>query len=171
MLTPDQFAEAYERCYSRTVRFLQSRGVGPDVAEEVAQSAWARGWERQSQLESDSAFLPWVNSIALNALRVYLRKQTRTPQCPEDFQEKIPAKQSISLNDRHDLRNLLARCTPQDQQLLWAYWGEGFTSNEIAAKLKIKAVSVRVRITRIAHSLNAKLQTGTVHGLVTAGKS
>ncbi len=58
MLTPQQFSDLYESCYARTVRFLQSRGVGPEVAEEVAQSAWVRGWERQSQLQSDSAFLP-----------------------------------------------------------------------------------------------------------------
>lgn len=154
MLTPDEFSKAYEQSYSRTVRFLQSRGIDSDVAEEVAQSAWTRGWERQSQLQSNAALVPWINSIALNALRGFLRKQTRTPQLSEEGQETIAAEERMSLSDRFDLSRVLACCTPMEQKLLWAYWGEGFTSKEIAAQLGIKPVSVRVRLGRLARTLD-----------------
>ena len=130
-------------------------GIRADrVAEEVAQGAWTRGWERQSQLQSDAALVPWINSIALNALRGFLRRQTRAPQFPEEGQESIVADERISLSDRCDLKRILDRCTRMEQELLWAYWGEGFTSKEIAAQLGIKPVSVRVRIGRLARSLD-----------------
>src|SRR5690606_1486872 len=109
MLTPTEFSQAYERFYSRTVRFLQSRGVGPDVAEEVAQVAWVRGWERQSQLQSDSALLPWVNSIALNSLRAYFRRQSRSPQLSDGAKAELLADEPVSPEDRHDLRKALKR--------------------------------------------------------------
>lgn len=168
MLTPQEFSEAYERSYSRTVRFLQSRGVTPDVAEEVAQSAWARGWERLAQLQSKTALLPWVNSIALNALRGYFRQQSRAPQLSEGVEGELPARQPMSLDARHDLQTVLAKCTPEEQQLLWAYWGEGFTSNEIASQMDIKPVSVRVRIGRIAKAIDKVLHVENVRAIVTA---
>ena len=171
MLTPQEFTEAYERSYSRTVRFIQSRGVTPDVAEEVAQSAWVRGWERQEQLQSASAILPWINSIALNALRGYFRKQGRAPQLSEKVQSEIPANESISLDERHDLQQLLVRCKPEEQQLLWAYWGEGFTSKEIASQLSIKPVSVRVRIGRISQALTRMVAADTVNKFTTVEQS
>lgn len=171
MLTPQEFSEAYERFYIRTVIFIQSRGVGHDVAEEVAQSAWVRGWERQSQLRSASAVLPWVNSIALNALRSYFRKQARAPQLSEGAESELPASEKVSLNDRHDLRKILARCTPEERQLLWAYWGEGFTSKEIASQLAIKPVSVRVRIGRISRALEKMLHTDNIYALTAMEQS
>ena len=166
MLTPQEFSEAYERSYSRTVRFLQSRGVAPDVAEEVAQSAWARGWERLSQLQAKSALLPWVNSIALNALRGYIRQQSRAPQLSEGVEGELPARQPMSLEARHDLQKVLEKCTPEEQELLWAYWGEGFTSKEIASQLEIRPVSVRVRIGRIAQAIDKVLHVETVGATV-----
>lgn len=163
MLSPQEFSDAYEACYSRTIMFLRSRGVFPDVAEEVAQAAWARGWERRSQLKSECALLPWVNSIALNVLRGCLRQQSKSLQFPEGGGETIPANQHMSLDDHCDLKRLLGRCRPEDRQLLWAYWAEGFTSKEIASKLVIKPVSVRVKIGRIARVFE-RLQHGSTRG-------
>ena len=168
MLTPQEFSEAYERSYLRTVRFLQSRGVAPDVAEEVAQSAWARGWERLSQLQAKTALLPWVNSIALNALRGYFRQQSRSPQLSEGAESELPSRQPAGFDAHYDLQKVLAKCTLEEQQLLWAYWVEGFTSNEIASRMEIKPVSVRVRIGRIAKAIDKVLQVETGRATVRA---
>lgn len=163
MLSPQEFSDAYEASYSRTVRFLQSQGVLPDVAEEVAQDAWARGWERQYQLKSDSALVPWVNSIAMNVLRGYFKRQSKSPRLPEGGAELVPAKQHISLEEHCDLQRMLGRCEPEARQLLWAYWAEGFTSKEIASKLAIKPVSVRVKVGRIAQTFERLLRrTGRI---------
>ena len=45
VLTEKQYEAAYSKGYPRTIRFLLSTGVRSDLAEEIAQAAWARGWE------------------------------------------------------------------------------------------------------------------------------
>ena len=56
-LTREDYALAYKDGYSKTVRFLASTGAPMELAEEVAQAAWARGWERLSQLRHAKALL------------------------------------------------------------------------------------------------------------------
>ena len=38
MLTPDEFAKAYEQSYSRTVGFLESPGLDPNLAGKIAET-------------------------------------------------------------------------------------------------------------------------------------
>jgi DNA-directed RNA polymerase specialized sigma24 family protein len=64
-------------------RFLISRGAQTDVAQEAAQAAWARGWERLEQLQNEQLVIMWVNTIALNAYRWILRSDSRHHPLPE----------------------------------------------------------------------------------------
>ena len=66
MIDRDSFAVAYPQHFSRTWRFLQAYGVPADLAEDVAQDAWAKGWERRHQLHRDEKIASWINTIALN---------------------------------------------------------------------------------------------------------
>ena len=65
MMTREEYGQAYQRGFDLTVRLLLSRGAPRDRAREVAQAAWARGWERLSQLRNESLVVTWVNTIAL----------------------------------------------------------------------------------------------------------
>jgi DNA-directed RNA polymerase specialized sigma24 family protein len=73
-LTRERYGEAYQKGFDLTVRFLLSRGAWRDNASEVAQAAWARGWEHLIQLRNERLVLTWVNTIALNLYRSVLRK-------------------------------------------------------------------------------------------------
>jgi RNA polymerase sigma factor (sigma-70 family) len=67
------FGDAYEKGFRRTVAFLRRRGANLDLAEDLAQTAWVRGWEHLSTLRVDQHIQAWVNSIAYNLLRDHLR--------------------------------------------------------------------------------------------------
>src|SRR6202158_5719138 len=69
----DDYAEAFESGYGATRRFLLSRGAPLDEAEEIAQAAWARGWEYRDQLRDPGLVGYWVNSIARNLFRARFR--------------------------------------------------------------------------------------------------
>jgi hypothetical protein len=45
-MTREEYGTAYQKGYNLTVRFLVSRGLSYDSAQETAQAAWAKGWER-----------------------------------------------------------------------------------------------------------------------------
>src|SRR5271170_2056642 len=77
-MTRENYGDAYQRGFKCTVRFLVSRGVLRDNANELAQAAWARGWEQLSQLRDETTVTAWINTIALNSYRRLIERQNRT---------------------------------------------------------------------------------------------
>lgn len=158
-LTELQFAAAYTKGFSRTVRFLQSSGVQQELAEEIAQAAWTRGWECRSQLKNPAALGVWVNSIAKNLLRVDYRRRKIVEELQEDS-AVIGA-----TTDSTALAELLSHCNNDDRELLVKHYMEGWSSNELAPALGISPVSVRVRLLRIKQTLRDTLH---LNGYATA---
>src|SRR5262249_60184024 len=78
-----EYGEAYEAGFDRTVRFLISKGARGDGAQEAAQAAWVRGWERLEQLRNHSRLSTWINSIAPNFYRSFLSRETMTQILPQ----------------------------------------------------------------------------------------
>src|SRR6202051_5291969 len=82
-MTCEEYGSAYKRGYNLTVRFLVSRGLTYDAAQETAQAAWVKGWERLSQLRDSNMVLTWMNSIALNIHRSCMRRERFLQTLPE----------------------------------------------------------------------------------------
>lgn len=158
-LTELQFAAAYSKGFSRTVRFLQSSGVQQELAEEIAQAAWTRGWECRSQLKNPAALGVWVNSIAKNLLRVDYRRRKIVEELQEDSAVIGASTDSTALAE------LLSHCNHEDRELLVKHYMEGWSSNELAPALGISPVSVRVRLLRIKQTLRDTLH---LNGYATA---
>jgi RNA polymerase sigma-70 factor (ECF subfamily) len=150
-LTELQFAAAYSKGFSRTVRFLQSSGVQQELAEEIAQAAWTRGWECRAQLKNPAALGVWVNSIAKNLLRVDYRRRKIVEELQEDSAVIGATTDSTALSE------LLSHCNNEDRELLVKHYMEGWSSNELAPALGISPVSVRVRLLRIKQTLRDTL--------------
>ena len=70
--TSEQYGSAYRK---RLCALLVMRGLSCDSAQETAQAAWARGWERRGQLRNSGTVVTWINSIALNMHRTSLRHE------------------------------------------------------------------------------------------------
>ncbi|MBM3784347.1 MAG: sigma-70 family RNA polymerase sigma factor [Acidobacteria bacterium] len=151
-LTESAFAAAYTKGFSRTVRFLQSNGVQQELAEEISQAAWTRGWECRAQLKNPAALGVWVNSIAKNLLRVDYRRRKAVEELSEDSAIIGASTDSTALAE------LLSHCNQDDRELLVKHYMEGWSSNELAPALGISPVSVRVRLLRIKQSLREALQ-------------
>ncbi len=145
------FAAAYEHGYRMTQRFLISRGAPPDAAEEVAQAAWAKGWECRSQLHNPTLLGAWVNSIAKNLLRNRARADRRL--------ERLAVATGVGRPSADDLfvNQLLDRCKPAESTLLNDYYVEGYTTEEIAKRAGMTPVTVRVRLLRIRRSLRSRI--------------
>jgi DNA-directed RNA polymerase specialized sigma24 family protein len=94
-MTRDEFGSAYEKGYNLTVRFLVSRGLSYDSAQETAQAAWVRGWEKLGQLRDSRLVLTWMNTIALNIHRSCLRREPFLQALPELPEFPTPFGQNI----------------------------------------------------------------------------
>jgi RNA polymerase sigma factor (sigma-70 family) len=142
-LTVERFAEAYGRGFPRTIRFLSRRcGLQHQEAEELAQAAWAQGWESRGGLR-DAASLPtWVNSIALNLFRTGLRKAWRREELVRDPAVAPNSHAGIEVTEA------LRACSPRDSRLLLNRYLFGYSTTELASQEKIGNIGIRVRLSR-----------------------
>ncbi|MEZ5365624.1 MAG: sigma-70 family RNA polymerase sigma factor [Bryobacterales bacterium] len=112
-------------------------------ADDLAQAAWSKAWERRSQLRELSSVSAWVNTIALNLLRGEIRKAA--PQVElSDRDEPI----ATSVDEHIDAETVLGALSEQDRRLMLLHVVAGMTSTEIAKDAKLSPVAVRVRLHR-----------------------
>ncbi|HSP66696.1 MAG TPA: RNA polymerase sigma factor [Bryobacteraceae bacterium] len=146
----NEYADAFQKGYSATRRFLLSRGAALDEAEEIAQAAWVRGWEYRAQLRDPSMVNFWVNSIARNLFRARFRTPPVIPL------EGIDPSYSMSLEEQIEVRRMLERCPPRDRALLEKSL-EGYSAEEIAKDEGISSTGIRVRMLRIRQGIRAQI--------------
>lgn len=158
-ISSSEFAGAYEHGYPKTVRFLLSRGLSPDLAEEIAQSGWARGWEKREQLQGVEKITAWVNQISLNMFRKQIARsahQTTTiPPCRPEINSTVI-----------DVRTALDRSSSRERELLRSYYLEGYSSDELGAREQCSPGAIRVRIMRAKHRVIENLSSGYHPGRV-----
>ena len=145
----NEYAQAFETGYSATRRFLLSRGAPLEDAEEIAQAAWARGWEYRDQLRDPGLVSYWVNSIARNLFRARFRAPIQTEI------DDANAVYTLDL-DVIEVGRLLDRCPKNDRQLLQQSL-EGYSAEEIAKTEGITPTGIRVRLLRIRQALRGQL--------------
>ena len=136
-MTREEYGAAYNKGFNLTVRFLVSRGLAYDAAQETAQAAWAKGWERLAQLRDPSMVLTWMNSIALNIHRSYIRREPLLQALPE---LSTPPKINLAAID---VRRILKTCKHNDRMVLQRHYLEGFKVQEIAQQLFLTPGTVR----------------------------
>jgi len=145
----DSYGKAFESGYSATRRFLLAHGAAIEDAEEIAQAAWARGWEYREQLRDPGMVGFWVNSIARNLFRARFRGPMPAPLDAFNPSYTMDT-QAIELS------RMLERCPQRDRSLLERSL-EGFSAEEIAREAGITSTGIRVRLLRIRNSLRNQL--------------
>lgn len=152
IMTQTQYADAYIRGFELTQRFLVSRGISYDTAEESAQAAWARGWEYRHQLRDPTRLLTWVNRIALNLFRNSLRRREVGETAVET--PVLPQASPLTI----DVRRALAKCVPADRDMIEKTYLAGYTSVELGQQNGCTAGAVRIRILRARRRILATLE-------------
>jgi|SRR5579871_6434047 len=145
----ESYAEAFESGYRATRRFLLSRGAPIEDAEEIAQAAWARGWEYRDQLRDPNLVGYWVNSIARNLFRARFRSPATLPI------DNVNPSYTMDL-DLLEVQRLLDRCPARDRALLEKSL-EGYSAEEIAQTAGITPTGIRVRLLRLRNNLRNRI--------------
>ena len=142
-LSRSAFAQAYRDGFKSTWRFLLSRGINPAKAEEFAQAAWSRGWERRDSLRDSSRIVEWVNTIALNVFRNKLRRRRETAELPLHMEGGSGVSTA-----RIEVEKALSACKGSERDLLVDRYVKGYSSKETAERHGLSPVAVRVRTMR-----------------------
>ena len=154
-LTRSQYGDAYYQGFAATRRFLVSKGIDLPRAEDIAQAAWARGWERLEELRNPERVVPWVNTIAFNVFRNRLRRRKETEELPLN----LIGGYRVS-SDAIEAGQALAACNRTERALLVDRYVQGYSCKEVAAKYGLSSTAVRVRTLRARRKAAAVLTGG-----------
>jgi RNA polymerase sigma-70 factor (ECF subfamily) len=149
-MTREEYGSAYKKGYSLTVRFLVSRGLSYDSAQETAQAAWVKGWERLGQLRDANMVLTWMNSIALNIHRSHMRREPFHQTLPE---LSTPAKVNLAAID---VGRILKTCKKNDRLVLERHYIDGYKVKEIASAHGWTETAVRIRLLRARRAVGKR---------------
>lgn len=152
-MTSQQYGAAYEKGLDYTIRFLSARGLGYDASQEIAQAAWARGWERGDQLRNPDLVIPWVNSIAMNLYRSSLRGQPTLLRV-----EEVTLPEPVQINvAAFDVRRILSLCKSSERVILEQRHLQGLAIVEIAKHHGCSKTAVRIRLLRARRALGERI--------------
>src|SRR5580698_5230541 len=147
-MTREQFAQSYEAGLRQTVAVLRRRGAPPAVAEEIAQAAWVRGWERLSSLRDERRVVHWANSIACNLLRDFSLRSRRTTDLGSSITEPrtMPDVNEAVI----DLRRALCQCRQGQKEALEIVYlqSDGRSTAVIAHDLGTSVGALHHRLSR-----------------------
>lgn len=152
-----EFAEFFSRERRPLIRFLMSMSVDEDLADDVAQVAFERAFERWGTIAWPTA---WLRQTALNEFRRHYRDSAR-----EISVDSVPERRMVSAvmavesyaETRETLRLLESLPFKQRQVMALAY--DGFKDAEIAQQIGDTPEAVRKNRNRAMKSLRRSVQS------------
>jgi|SRR5215469_16544574 len=147
----DAFTLLFQR-YERSVRGYLAGLVGNrEDADDLAQQAFLKTWDKLPALHEAFRFKPWLFTIARNLAYDYGRLQARSPsQSLDRFKERNDTANGFNLEDATAVKELvqlaLAELPPKYRDCLLLHINGGFSRDEIAELLKIGKTSVSTYI-------------------------
>ncbi len=118
------------------------------LAEDAAQAAWARAWQRFDQLRDPARVRSWLVAVAANEARQIARRKKPITDHGSAVSYGSEADPSLI-----DLSSALAGLAADDRQLLGLRYVIGLTSAEIGLELGMSAGAVRHRLMRLVGRL------------------
>lgn len=156
--------EAFERLYRRhsgRVVAVCLRMCGRrDEAEEMAQEAFVRAWEKLPTFEGRSAFSTWLHRLAVNVVLSAWRSRSRRPEkvtLLDEVAEALPAPQ-VADRERMDLERAIRELPTGARTIYVLHEVEGFKHREIAERTGLTVGTSKAQLHRARRLLREMLR-------------
>ena len=160
----DEYAY-FVRTYSGQVLDFVSRMVSDaGDAEELAQDAFVRAFDRLETFGGRSSFSTWICRIAYTTTVSWLRKQRIKYLSIDDQPHLTDSEVDEALDDEtriDDLRSAVNRLKPDEQTLLQLYYYDNCPISDIAYILVVEAGTIATRLHRIRRKLYLLMRRAT----------
>jgi RNA polymerase sigma factor (sigma-70 family) len=145
----EAFELLYRRHRERLFGFLLSRLKNRSEAEEVFQAVFAKLHQGRRSYRREVPFLPWIFTIARNAMIDHLRRQQRQQHVilsEEAVAAGVaPAREDVPIGAAiAELSSL----SPAQRQVLELRFNQGLSFQEIAEELELSAGNARQLVSR-----------------------
>jgi RNA polymerase sigma-70 factor (ECF subfamily) len=153
-VTEGEFAALYGATAEALWRYLYRASGRRDVADDLLQEAYLRfiGRDRAAMRIEDAR--PYLFRIASNLLHDRWRRREGPLPFPDSVAESVVAGSEAAV----DTLRMLSRLKPRSRELLILAYVEGMTHQEIARVMGLRAISVRVLLSRARHEALRLLQ-------------
>jgi len=157
----EAFEALYRRHKQRIFGFLINKLKNQTEAEEVFQAVFTKLHIARENYRQDIPFLPWVFTIARNALIDHIRKRNvyQKHVTTSELAVATYAEQLSSATSSHFEVEGLSSLTKTQRQALEFRFNQGLTFAEIAEQMQTSADNSRQIISRAIRKLR-KLMTG-----------
>jgi RNA polymerase sigma-70 factor (ECF subfamily) len=147
-----EFAAICDRHRDRLVRWLTAI-FGARDAEDIAQEALVRLYERPGMLDDDADAWPWLAVVARNVGRDMARHNAYSLAVDAETLDRLPDsarvhEQVVARDDAERLRLALRAITPRDRALITLRDVHGVSVGDIAERLGMNDNAVRQQLFR-----------------------
>lgn len=147
-----EFAAICDSHRDRLVRWLTAI-FGPRDAEDIAQEAFVRLYERPGMLDEDADAWPWLAVVARNVGRDMARHNAFSLAVDAETLDRLPDsarvhEQVVARDDAERLRLALRAITPRDRALITLRDVQGVSVGDIAERLGMNDNAVRQQLFR-----------------------
>jgi len=154
------YTELVRRYQSRLRSVLSFYCRSADEVEEFLQEAFVQAYTHLRQYDSASPFYPWLRTIALNALRMEVRRQETRRDHPHEYLRRLQMARVESDLEGGEaeargaaLRSCLEKLPKSHADLLAAKYREGKPLETLASALGTTIGALKVRLLRIREAL------------------
>lgn len=151
------FGELIRRHEHRVFRLAGRFFRGREDVEEVAQETFLAAWRRLGTYEARAPFEHWITRICLRSCYARLGAERRRREPLSSVEPVAPVRDP---NAAIDVERLLAQLSPADRFVLLLLEGEGWSVQEIAARIGWSTTNVKVRAFRARRRLRSLLEKG-----------
>lgn len=157
------FVERYEK---KLLRYGKKFLARSEDIEDVVQDVFVKAYQHIQGFDSSLRFSPWIYRIAHNTFVNELRKSTRRPFLPFDFDELVSYQvyedPAAAEREHADMLRILDTGLEQVQakykEILILYYLESLSYKEIADVLQIPIGTVGIRLKRAKDMLKKEVQ-------------
>lgn len=170
----DAFAELFRRHHATVRRVCGRRLLNGGDADDVAQAAFVRAYERIDQCTGDRRFGAWVQVIALRLCGDAWRAGARTTPVADPVPDSTSGSDScgdalVRKERAAAVRSALATLPARQRQVIVARYVEGRRPGDVAASLTLSVGAVDSLLLRARRRLALACQVaGVEHGAATA---
>jgi len=152
-----EFSRLIEVTWRSLGFFLRYLGLPESEVDDIAQEAYLKAFKAFDRYESGRSFKSWLFSIAKNTFIDWTRRQ----KCQRQYMEASFSKDYCETfeedaNNRTQVREMLARLTPEEQVLVELRFFQDLPFAEIAELTSLSVGAVKMRMMRTIE----KLKTG-----------
>ncbi|TAH42156.1 MAG: sigma-70 family RNA polymerase sigma factor [Rhodocyclaceae bacterium] len=145
---------AFEKLYRRHVGRVHGAvwrlsGMNSTRAEELAQEAFVRAWEKLDSFRFESAFSTWLHRLAVNVALMELRRRDLEDATESDELERASEPvRPFCVAERADLERAVASLPPRARAVLVLHDIEGWKHEEISRELDMAVGSSKAQLHR-----------------------